>query len=781
MSLKRTGKWVLRGSLSGLAALLGMFFGMGSGAPAQAASSVTLQPSAETYVYSGAAGSNFGAADPTLFSAGSYRGLLKFDTSGLSGTTISSVTLKVYSTVTLSSGGVAVHPEGDSWTESSVTWNTQPTWNTQTLATSSTPTSGAWISISLPVSSVNAGAITDLGLSYSVGGIIGRIAGRNSANPPQLVITSGTTAMPTLTRAPYLTDPTNSSMLVNWATLSGGQPGTLTWGPAGGSCAESSASASTSSFSVQSTAETMYSAKATGLQPGTTYCYQILVAGTPLLSTPETFHPLPTGTGPFTFDVFGDTGENASGENTNQDALYREMAQSGADFALSTGDIAYPGGTQDNYGDLQQTGPEVSNIFGPTGWPIAGGSLPFLPVLGNHGRISAFLQNFPEPSNVAASSGVSQVVNYPGQAGAATASYPTDYFAFSVGQTRFYVLDADWTDSNVGTSTSYGQDYLNHWAVGSAELGWLQNDLAAHPGGTKFVIFHYPLHSDNATESTDTYLDGANALEGVLSNAGVQFVFNGHAHMYQRNNPIMGIVSYVTGGGGATLEPTGGNGCSQSDAYSVGWSPTSGSGSKCGSAPVPTSASQVYHFLRVTVNGSTVTIAPTNALGQTFDVQTYTTGPTTTSVTAAAETYVYNGSTTANYGAADPTLLSAGSYRGLLRFDTSGLAGSNIANVTLKVYSTVTATSGGIAVHPEPDTWNENTVTWNDQPAWNTQVLATSATPTSGKWVSITLPVSAINPGGVTNLGLSYSVTGMIERIAGRASANPPQLILTTQ
>jgi hypothetical protein len=72
-------------------------------------------------------------------------------------------------------------------------------------------------------------------------------------------------------------------------------------------------------------------------------------------------------------------------------------------------------------------------------------------------------------------------------------------------------------------------------------------------------------------------------------------------------------------------------------------------------------------------------------------------------------------------------------------------------------------------------------VTWNDQPAWNTQVLATSATPTSGKWVSITLPVSAINPGGVTNLGLSYSVTGMIERIAGRASANPPQLIVTTQ
>jgi hypothetical protein len=271
-----------------------------------------------------------------------------------------------------------------------------------------------------------------------------------------------------------------------------------------------------------------------------------------------------------------------------------------------------------------------------------------------------------------------------------------------------------------------------------------------------------------------------NSLEGLLSNAGVQFVFNGHAHMYQRNNPIMGIVSYVTGGGGATLEPTGGSGCSQTDAYSIGWSPTTGSGSKCGNAPVPTSASQVYHFLKVTVNGSTVTIAPTNALGQTFDVQTYNTGSTNTNLIATAETYVYNGSATTNYGAADPTLFSAGSYRALMKFDTSSLAGANIATVTLKIYSTVTATSGGVAVHPEADTWNESAVTWNNQPAWNSQVLATSTTPTSGKWVSVSLPVSAINPGGITNLGLNYSVSGMIERISGRASANPPQLIVTT-
>jgi chitodextrinase len=35
---------------------------------------------------------------------------------------------------------------------------------------------------------------------------------------------------------------------------------------------------------------------------------------------------------------------------------------------------------------------------------------------------------------------------------------------------------------------------------------------------------------------------------------------------------------------------------------------------------VPTSAAQVYHFLKVTVNGTNVTVTPINSLGQTFDV-----------------------------------------------------------------------------------------------------------------------------------------------------------------
>lgn len=82
-------------------------------------------------------------------------------------------------------------------------------------------------------------------------------------------------------------------------------------------------------------------------------------------------------------------------------------------------------------------------------------------------------------------------------------------------------------------------------------------------------------------------------------------------------------MSYVTGGGGSALEPVGTAGCGPYDAYALGWLPTKLKGYACGGAAAPASASQVYHFLLVTVGPSSVTVTPTNAQGATFDVQMY--------------------------------------------------------------------------------------------------------------------------------------------------------------
>ena len=147
----------------------------------------------------------------------------------------------------------------------------------------------------------------------------------------------------------------------------------------------------------------------------------------------------------------------------------------------------------------------------------------------------------------------------------------------------------------------------------------MKSDLAAHASTPlKFAFFHYPLHSDGG-DGSDTYLDGSGGLEGVLASNGVKIVFNGHTHDYERNTAqIAGtpMVSYITGTGGADFLSEV-QGCSAFDAYAIG-----GSGTSC-HAPAPTSDSQVFGYLLVSVNGTTVTVTPTNEDGGTFDVQTY--------------------------------------------------------------------------------------------------------------------------------------------------------------
>lgn len=447
-----------------------------------------------------------------------------------------------------------------------------------------------------------------------------------------------------LTRAPYLTDLTQTSVQVNWAAAVQGY-GSAGYGPAGNCAASTVTSVKLSNpVTVGTTVEYQNSVTLTGLTAGTVYCYRVTTGGTDLLGTvisPQfTTLQAPGSTTPFTFGVLGDWGSTAVGlTNTgavnqaqaNVDAL---IASSGAQFAVTTGDIAYPGGTQNSYGDLNATGPDVSAVFGPSYWAVPGMTVPLFAVSGNHGKNATYLSTWPETAATAASAGVYAMTSYPSEAGSVPGTYPTSYYAFTAGPARFYMLDAAWDNSALGTATGgtcgtstscrlYQVDHAAHWLTTSAEMIWLAKDLAAHPGGLKFAFFHFPLHSDNATESSDVYLDGPGNLEQVLHDAGVSVVFNGHAHIYQRTTATSpdSVRSYVTGGGGAVLEPV--SVCKGPGAYAIGWSYTSNSGTACGLAPKPTSDAQVYNFLKITVAGTSVTVTPVNSLGRTFDVHTY--------------------------------------------------------------------------------------------------------------------------------------------------------------
>jgi hypothetical protein len=433
-----------------------------------------------------------------------------------------------------------------------------------------------------------------------------------------------------LTRYPYLTDVvitgSTYNATINWATDRSQTTGYATYGQDG---VESStahrANASKTSITVNGVPEYQWKAKVTGLLGSTAYDYRVFFSNPTLdlLGTDASlsFTTPPAGaTGSFSFAVFGDWGSTV--DPTDQAGVDAQIANSGALFTLSAGDVAYPSGSQTNYGDLFQTGSGVSGVFGPSFYTLIGDGMPMFTVPGNHGFNATMLNIWPQPTAPLLSGGRYQMDSY-SVSGTNTANYPSVWYAFTIGNARFYMLTAAWANSNTGSGTLYSNDYAAHWTPTSAEYQWLANDLATHPAALRFATFHFPMYSDNNTETTDTYLHGPGSLAALLTKYNVQFVFNGHAHIYERNyrQPGESFVSYVTGGGGEKLEPIGTK--HSYDAYSLGWSYSKNKGSAGGSAPVPTSPAQIYHFLLVTVSGTQVTVQPVNSLGQRFDGMTY--------------------------------------------------------------------------------------------------------------------------------------------------------------
>jgi hypothetical protein len=436
-----------------------------------------------------------------------------------------------------------------------------------------------------------------------------------------------------LLRYPYLTDVVAGYATLNWGTDRSWATGYATYGKvATESCTAHRVGASKTAITVGSSPEYQWKATLTGLGHGTRYCYRTFL-GDPevdLLGTdpaPTFWSQLPAGSGTtYSFAVIGDFGAvDAAGNNPDQANLMSRIAASGVRFAVGTGDTAYPSGSQTNYGDLVQRGADVSTVFGPAFWKRVGAGIPMFNALGNHGLNSTFPMLWPSAQAAATSGGRAQMDTYCCANGTSSRSYPSLWFAFDAGPARLYVLDAAWADSNVGTADLYKNDYDNHWTTSSAEYQWLAADLAGHPSTLKFAVLHFPMYSDNATETSDLYLRGPGSVAGLLSRYGVDLVFSGHAHVYERNlrQPGDSFISYVTGGGGAKLEPIGDKGCSAFDAYAIGWSSTTGRGSACGAAPVPDAATRVFHFLLVKVQGPQVTVTPTDELGRTFDARTY--------------------------------------------------------------------------------------------------------------------------------------------------------------
>ena len=102
------------------------------------------------------------------------------------------------------------------------------------------------------------------------------------------------------------------------------------------------------------------------------------------------------------------------------------------------------------------------------------------------------------------------------------------YYTFVKGPVRFLVFDTNLMDA--------------------AQLAWIEATLQAAPEPWKIAFFHHPLYSDGDRHGSN--LELRPLLEPLLVRSGVNVVFSGHDHFYQRIKPQQNITYFVEGASG---------------------------------------------------------------------------------------------------------------------------------------------------------------------------------------------------------------------------------------
>jgi acid phosphatase type 7 len=244
-----------------------------------------------------------------------------------------------------------------------------------------------------------------------------------------------------------------------------------------------------------------------GLDPGSTYLYRVEdVDGSPRTGA---FSTAPLGEG-FSFAVVGDSGSGGKG----QLAVAGLLRRSKPDLILHTGDVVYPSGEQRHYD---------RRFFAPYGDLIK--DVPVFPVLGNHdvrkGNGTAFLENFHPP------------LGSPGST--------KRYYSFDWGDAHFVGLDSELYYGDGGSSAARQKAFLERDLLSTSKR-WKVAFLHRSPYGSS-------RHGGDETVRTD--------LEPLFERHGVDLVFAGHDHVYERTVRIKGVTYVVSGGGGRRLYPAG--------------------------------------------------------------------------------------------------------------------------------------------------------------------------------------------------------------------------------
>jgi hypothetical protein len=124
-----------------------------------------------------------------------------------------------------------------------------------------------------------------------------------------------------------------------------------------------------------------------------------------------------------------------------------------------------------------------------------------------------------------------------------------NYGPFSMGGQRYYTFRA--SKGGVAKIVSGGVRFfaLDSTYIDAPQLAWLEKELSASTSDWKIAYFHHPLYSSGRTHGSS--LDLRKALEPLFVKYGVNVVFAGHDHIYERVKPQQGITYFVSGSAGS--------------------------------------------------------------------------------------------------------------------------------------------------------------------------------------------------------------------------------------
>ena len=193
------------------------------------------------------------------------------------------------------------------------------------------------------------------------------------------------------------------------------------------------------------------------------------------------------------FVVIGDTGTGTDKQHELAQVMLRYRQTFAFEFVLMMGDNMYGSEKTVDYKA------KFENVYRP----LLDQKVKFYAALGNHDESNQRFYEF---------------FNMEGQ----------EYYRFKKGNVSFYSLNSNYMDKK--------------------QVDWLNEKLAADTAEWKVAYFHHPPYSSGAAHGSDTKL--REIVEPIFLKNGVNVVFTGHEHFYERIKPQKGVYYFISGSGG---------------------------------------------------------------------------------------------------------------------------------------------------------------------------------------------------------------------------------------